>query len=272
MLHVRLSRVALAGLTVATLAAAPWGSEPRRVQEDDWCRDSGHGDRGWFCEVREYTLSAGGTIRVDAAPNGGVAVEGGSRNDVLVRARVSARAATDEDAQEIVRDVEVMVSGSEVEADGPHTGRRESWSVSYRVYTPTNSDLDLRSTNGGITIEGVTGELAFRTTNGGIHLTDVAGDVRGRTTNGGVHVLLTGSSWSGAGLDVTTQNGGVELGIPEGYSAHLETGTVNGGMDFDFPITVQGRLNRRSISMNLGEGGNPIRVRTTNGGVEVRRP
>jgi hypothetical protein len=272
MLHVKLSRVALIVLTGATLAAAPRGTDAPQAQEDEWCRESGRGDRGWFCEVREFTLSAEDAIRVDASPNGGIAVWGSDRDDVLVRARVSARARTDDDAMEIVEAVDVDVSGTSVEADGPRTGRRESWSVSYRIYAPSRSDLSLESTNGGITIEDVTGDLDFRTTNGGIHLTGVGGDVRGRTTNGGVHVVLDGTSWSGAGLDVTTQNGGVHLTVPEGYSAHLETGTVNGGLDFDFPVTVQGRLNRRSISMELGSGGNPIRVRTTNGGVTVRRP
>ncbi len=95
--------------------------------------------------------------------------------------------------------------------------------------------------------------------------------MRGRTTNGGVAVELTGDAWQGDGLDVRTTNGGVQLAVPEDYSAHLEAGTTNGGMRFAFPIMVQGRLDRR-IAIDLGEGGRPIRVMTTNGGVVVRRP
>ena len=68
--------------------------------------------------------------------------------------------------------------------------------------------------------------------------------MKGRTSNGGVDVDLEGPGWKGEGLDVETSNGGVRLRIPEQYSAHLETGTVNGGLNIDFPLTMQGRLDR----------------------------
>jgi hypothetical protein len=60
------------------------------------------------------------------------------------------------------------------------------------------------------------------------------------------------------------------LRVSRGYSAHLETGTVNGGVDIDFPVMVQGKIGRR-ITTDLGKGGPTIRVITTNGGVDVRR-
>ena len=41
-------------------------------------------------------------------------------------------------------------------------------------------------------------------------------------------------------------------------------------MRIDFPITVQGRIGR-SLSTDLGNGGQTIRATTTNGGVEIRR-
>jgi DUF4097 and DUF4098 domain-containing protein YvlB len=75
--------------------------------------------------------------------------------------------------------------------------------------------------------------------------------------------------WDGSGLDVQTTNGGVVLDLPRSYNAHLETGTVNGSVDLQIPLTVQGRLNRR-VEADLGSGGAPIRVVTTNGSVVVR--
>ena len=101
-------------------------------------------------------------------------------------------------------------------------------------------------------------------------MTALAGDVQAETTNGGVHVELAGDSWEGEGLDVETRNGGVKLSIPEGYSAELETGTVNGRVNIDFPVTVQGQIGR-SIETTLGSGGAPIRVKTRNGGVTISR-
>jgi hypothetical protein len=58
--------------------------------------------------------------------------------------------------------------------------------------------------------------------------------------------------------------------MPERYSANFETGTVNGGLNVDFPMTVRGELGKR-LSTVLGSGGPTIHVETTNGGVNVRR-
>ncbi len=138
------------------------------------------------------------------------------------------------------------------------------------MWVPRGSNLDLETVNGGVEIDGVSGRIQFRTTNGGVHLNDLAGDVDGRTTNGGVHIELSGTEWDGESLDVVTQNGGVELIVPNGYNARLETGTVNGGMQVDFPVRVQGRIGR-TLSTDLGSGGALVRVRTTNGGVTVSR-
>jgi DUF4097 and DUF4098 domain-containing protein YvlB len=243
---------------------------PAAVQ-DDWCRDNnGDRDRGWFCEVREMTISSNmDPIRVDAGPNGGIRVEGWDQNEIRIAVRVSAWARDDEAARVMVSEVEIRTDGGRISSDGPRTERRESWSASFRLMVPRSSNMDLETNNGGVSINGVTGRLEFNTTNGAIRLDDVHGDVRGRTTNGGLDIRLTGSEWQGRGLDVTTTNGGVDLTVPRVYNARLETGTVNGGMRIDFPITVQGRIGR-NISTDLGNGGTLIRVRTTNGGVDIR--
>ncbi len=162
-----------------------------------------------------------------------------------------------------------MTAGG-IRAEGPRTERREWWSVSYRLLVPRRSDLGLETMNGGIRIAGVDGHIEFHAMNGGVKLTDLSGDVRGRTTNGGLEVELSGAAWTGAGLDVETTNGGVTLRIPEDYSARIETGTVNGGIEVDFPVTVEGRIGRR-LNFDIGDGGATLRASTTNGGVRIRR-
>ena len=142
--------------------------------------------------------------------------------------------------------------------------------MSFAIYTPRDSNLDLEARNGGISISDVRSQIAFRTQNGGVHLKALGGDVRGRTQNGGLKVELEGDRWDGFALDVETQNGGVTIDVPQGYSAEFETGTVNGSIDFTFPITVSGRL-RSNIRTTLGDGGPLVRVKTTNGGVKVRQ-
>jgi DUF4097 and DUF4098 domain-containing protein YvlB len=135
---------------------------------------------------------------------------------------------------------------------------------------PRNSDLDLESTNGALQILGVHGTMDLETLNGGITLEDVGGNVQGETTNGGLDVRLSGTQWDGDELSLRTTNGGVTLTLPEGFQANLETGTVNGGFQTDFPITIRGRLRSRQISTQLNGGGPSIRIFTTNGGVRIR--
>ncbi|HSC15913.1 MAG TPA: hypothetical protein VLI71_12385, partial [Gammaproteobacteria bacterium] len=173
------------------------------------------------------------------------------------------------EAQRIASAVNVRSDGV-LRAEGPDQRGRSGWSVNYEVLAPREIDLTLETRNGSIAIARVRGDLSFEAENGSLKLDGVAGNVRGRTTNGGVEAELTGDTWEGTGLDLETTNGAVRLRIPENYSARLETGTVNGGIDIDFPVTVQGRLGRE-FTTTLGGGGPLVRAETTNGQVRISR-
>lgn len=240
---------------------------------DDPCADNrGSRERGHACEVRETRLAApGSALTVDASPNGGIRVEGWDQPDVLVRAVVQTWADSDGEARDGLAEVRVNAAGSQVTAEGPDrdgSGRR-GWSVSYRIWAPRQTALDLVARNGGVSIVTMHGDSRFTTTNGGVTLDDVSGRIVGRTANGGVNVRLSGARWDGAGLDVETTNGGVTLTLPRDYSAALEVSTVNGGLRSDIPVTLpEGR--RREVRTTLGSGGPPLKVRTVNGGVRLQ--
>ena len=205
---------------------------------------------------------------MDAGQNGSISVTGENRRDVQVRAKVQAWATDEAEAERIASQVNVRSDGV-LRAEGPEQHGRSGWSVNFEVLAPRDIDLTLETHNGGIAVADVRGEL-LEAQNGGINLDGVAGNVRGRTTNGGVDASLTGDTWEGTGLDLKTTNGGVRLRVPEDYSARLETGTVHGGIDIDFPVTVQGRIGRE-FSTTLGDGGPLVQVATTNGGVRITR-
>ena len=240
---------------------------------DDPCTESRDSDRGRACEVRDSRLPAPvGPLTVDASPNGGIRVEAWDQADVLVRAVVQAYGDDDAEAKALLGRIQVTAAGTRVTAEGPERSdggsRRGGWSVSFRIWAPRQTALALNARNGGISLHGMHGESRFSTNNGGVTLDEVGGHVVGSTRNGGVNVRLGGSRWEGDGLDVETTNGGVSMAIPSGYSAELETGTVNGGFQTDLPLTVQGRLDRQ-VRATLGSGGPLIKVTTTNGGVRL---
>jgi len=257
----------LAGLALA----APAQAQFRAVADDDWCRrnDSWNDDEERYCEVREAVLPASARVSVEAEPNGGIKVVGTDRSDIRIRAKVTTGARGQDDARSLASEVRIEASPA-IHAEGPSNRRQSHWSVDYQLEVPRRIGLSLRSNNGGISIADVSGDIDFETTNGGVNLDRLSGQVKGRTTNGGLNVHLAGTEWSGEGLDARTTNGGVTLAVPSGYNAHLEASTVNGGMRIDFPVTLQGDIRRR-LSVDLGRGGKPIQVETTNGGVVVRR-
>lgn len=254
-------------LAASSALAVPGAAQAPVVTEDVDCRNWNDGEQ--YCEDREYLIPARGSLEVDAGQNGGISVTGWDRNEIRVVARVRARGDDAGAARALAREVEVQV-GDLVRADGPTQRRGEHWAVSYEVQVPRSTRLRLEAQNGGIRLESLAGVVEARTTNGGIAVLDGAGRIRGETTNGGLRIELTGRTWEGEGLDLRSTNGGVTIRVPSGYSAELETGTVNGGLELDFPVTIQGRV-QRTIRTTLGEGGPLIRAMTTNGGVSIRR-
>lgn len=269
-------RTALLALLIAAStvpAQDPPASQTRAERFMRYCEDWNGGGRAResFCEVRDSRLAAppASGMLVDGRDNGSVAIYGWDRNDVLVRALIVGNADTRGEAQALAKDVRIETNGHRIRSDGPRTSRYEYWSVAFEIWVPKKTNVDAEAHNGGVSVESVEGRMYLRTVNGGVRLRDVAGDVRGEATNGGVAAYLTGPTWRGSGLDLQTTNGGVTLDIPRNYNAELETGTVNGGFDIDFPITVQGYVGRR-ISSKLGTGGPRVRAFTTNGGVRIR--
>ena len=222
---------------------------------------------------------------VEAAPNGSVRAEGKNRSDIEVQARIWTRSRSESRAQSLAEGVTLRTDGTlryelapkdRSNPQRPRETREDFVSVSFRLSVPHAQDLDLRTHNGGIEISDVEGQIRFESLNGGVLLDGIGGDVQGRTLNGSLSVRLTGSSWTGPGLDASTTNGRVDLAVPSDYSAELEAGTVNGRFQVDLGhlgsdsaqwVPTLGR--NRQLAATLGEGGAPVRVRTTNGGVQI---
>ncbi|HEY2804619.1 MAG TPA: hypothetical protein VGI92_02055 [Gemmatimonadales bacterium] len=258
-------------------------SSRRHSDHRDWladCRDnvnnSGDRDRVKYCEERTMGWPArpGLSLAVDASPNGGISVTGWDRDSVNVVLHIQTQAGSDSEARELAQSLHVVNENGRLSVNGPSSRRWSNWSVSFEIQAPRHVDVDLSTVNGPLEIADITGRLRMDAENGPLAIDRVAGDVHARAQNGPLTVELAGTKWEGAGLDAETQNGPVELTVPEGYNAELETGTVNGPMDIGFPVTVQGRIgagNRRRIQTTLGSGGPAIRVVTTNGPATIRK-
>jgi DUF4097 and DUF4098 domain-containing protein YvlB len=242
----------------------------QETEREMTCDESWQNDRVSHCEINEMALSAAPALTVDGGVNGGMTVKGWPKSEILVRAQVRTWAEDDAQAKALAKQVVIHTGGGRVLADGPRNSQNQNWSVSYEVFVPQKTDLSLKAHNGAISIADVRGTIDFETVNGGVSLHRLAGNVRGHTTNGGLSVELAGSRWEGGQLDTSTTNGGVSVAVPAAYSAHFETGTVNGHINIHFPVTVSGQIDRQ-LSLDLGSGGPLVRAVTTNGAVTIKR-
>ena len=289
--HAARPSAALAALLLAFGASRVHAQDAATAERPDGSRagacdpreDGGWDDQrhGFACERRTLALSPRRALRLDAGANGGAAVRGADTvRAPLVVATVTARARSDAEAARLVAAVRLVDDGGTLRADGPDARERGDdrawWSVSWRIEVPRRTDLELRTSNGGLRVAGVAGRLRLDTNNGGVTLDSVGGDVAAHTNNGAARATLAGRAWDtaglpGAGLDLHSNNGGAVLRLPADYAARVSVGTNNGRLAVDFPVTVQGRLDPRRLELTLGGGGAPVRVTTNNGGARLGR-
>lgn len=241
------------------------------------CSDGNSGKPNRVCEMREMNVATSGLLSVDAAPNGGIRVTGWDRKETLVRARVEAWGDSQSEAKNRLTEVNIATAAGKVKATGPKAGitgkwGEQKWSVTYEVFAPRRSDLQLNSVNGGLHVTGVSGRITAETVNGGIALNAVNGTVKGKAVNGGISVDLAGSRWEGEGLEVETVNGGVTIGLPASFQADVHAGTVNGGLSSDFEgASIERNHGPKKLDVKVGGGGAAVNVKTVNGGVRIRK-
>jgi hypothetical protein len=223
-------------------------------------------------ELREMPLPVRSLVTVDVKRHGSISIRGGDCSDILVRSCVQAWGISDEAAHALASNIGIK-EGSAIRAESG-AANENIWSVSavsYEIFVPRRTNLNLSTWNGNISISNVEGNLQFIALNGNLNLENLAGDVRGKTTNGNVGVKLSGNSWIGMGLDVETTNGNVGLIVPQNYAASLETGTAMGELigSINPDMKKKVRPGGRQILTKLNSGGVPIRLKTTVGNISV---
>jgi hypothetical protein len=224
---------------------------------------------------RTYTVAPGGRVEI-VNVNGQIRAEPASGDAVTVHAQREASGATEEAARESLQRLELR------EEVGPARVRVQtiaprSWASGYKVvYTvrvPAGVHVDLRTTNGGVRLDNVGGEVRAASTNGGVHGRVAAATlIEARTTNGGVDLELTAPPAADGKITLSTVNGGVRLAVPDDTRADVSARCTNGRVQVtDLPFEADGDQTRRRASGRLNGGGARIELQTTNGGVALRR-
>ena len=224
---------------------------------------------------KSYELRPGGRVEIGNV-NGKIDVKTGEGNTVEIVARKTARAANVEAAKQTLARIDIRETSSADEVkidtrfDRPSGSlfNSSNWSVEYTVRVPASANVNLSTTNGGVEVSGITGQVVAEATNGGIKARDIAGKIEATTTNGGLEVDLLKVDEGGVKLECT--NGGITLGLPADAKATVSARATNGGIDTGgFSVMSRGENSRRRLDADLNGGGPRISLECTNGGVEL---
>ena len=141
--------------------------------------------------------------------------------------------------------------------------------INFDVQVPRGVRLNAMTTNGRVHCVNLGSVVQAATTNGDVDVS-TSEWASARTTNGGVRVSMGNAKWSGE-LELLTTNGSVDVTLPASAEFQVHASTTNGGIQTDFPVTVQGRFGPKSLSGTVGGGGRELKVATTNGGIELKK-
>ena len=148
--------------------------------------------------------------------------------------------------------------------------RREPLEVemTYAVQLPAGVELNVGTVDGDVIVSGLAARATVATVDGDIRVEGRAPE-RVSTVDGDIEVRATGELPEQ--LHFSTVDGGVLLSLPAGAGFEVNATTIDGELESDFPITVQGRWGPRSLRGTVGDGRTTIRISTVDGDVAIRR-
>jgi len=220
--------------------------------------------------------------------NGSITVKAYNGKEVIVETPSSSRGRrSDERTPDGMHRIDLPARGLTVEEeDNVITVRtNNSGAESMVISVPADTSLQLRSTHGGLTAEGIHGEIEASTTHGEIHLTGISGTVVADTTNGSIKVVMDKVD-PGKPIAFATNNGDVDVTLPADVKANVKLRSLRGEIWSDFDIKLSGgpvttsnggangkfRVEYdRSLTGTINGGGTEASFRSNNGKIMIRK-
>jgi hypothetical protein len=211
------------------------------------------------------------------------------RGDVSVEAHFQCRGRTQQEADERLAAMNLDVSrdaGRRLVVKPAFGARhRGGDGASISIKIPDASGVDLDTSNGRVTAQGLAGDLVIDTSNGRINVTDHDGSAHVDTSNGrilltNVHGPVEADTSNGAirlslahdqsgPIDLDTSNGSITVEVGQGFNGIVIFDASNGSVHVNdeagrVSSSSGGRSKRR---ITVGEGGRSSRLDTSNGSI-----
>jgi len=147
---------------------------------------------------------------------------------------------------------------------------RNDTQVDFTVKVPAGVVLAANAVNGDVEAHGLGAAVSAHSVNGSVDIETSAGDASAESVNGSVHAVVRGTGTTP--LRFASVNGTVDVTLPRGLDADFDASTVNGSINSDFEITVQGgfAMRRSSLRGRIGRGGRTLHMSSVNGQIRLR--
>jgi hypothetical protein len=226
-------------------------------------------------------LAPGKTIAIYGI-NGDVSAEPATGDQIEVTATKHARRSDPDEVRLVVAEHDGGVTICAVypnahgrtttcDAEGLHNSNTNNndVEVDFTIHVPHGVNFDGNTVNGRVEATNLTGTVELATVNGGARLETSGGEASAETVNGSVTAIV--HSLGTRPMRFHSVNGGINLSLPAGLSADVDARTVNGSIDSDFAISVQGRMSPRHLTGRIGQGGRTLDLETVNGSIRLRQ-
>ncbi len=185
------------------------------------------------------------TVKVSTM-NGAITVKGAGGNEVIVESRgagrhVLRRAPSPDPRARGLRRIDTPTAGLRAEeqdnvvtvSSGPMGPGAD-----LTLQVPANATLQLKTLNGDITVEGVSGEVDANALTGKLTLNNVSGPVVAHSLNRDVNAVFTQAP-AGKPMSFTSLNGNIDVTLPPDAKARLKMKTNGGDIYTDFDLKME---------------------------------
>jgi hypothetical protein len=133
----------------------------------------------------------------------------------------------------------------------------------------TMGNVLARTSGGSIRINKAGGEVDAHTSGGSITADDVMGALKADTSGGSVTATISVQPKSRC--ELSTSGGSVTVYLAANVAMDVDAHSSGGHVSTDFPVTIQGEIKRDSLKAKINGGGPELYLRTSGGGVHIRK-
>jgi len=150
--------------------------------------------------------------------------------------------------------------------EGDITGNTSGGSISIGEVTGRSV---IRTSGGSIRIDLAEGTVDAHTSGGSITVDEVMGSIKASTSGGSVKARITKQPESDCRL--TTSGGSITVYLPAELSLDVDAKTSGGRLHMDIPVSISGEIDGRSIRAEMNGGGPELYLRTSGGGIYLKK-